>query len=124
MSFGYRELLGIMPPKEDPTTFRLYWKVTRSGVLFFCKKFIKEWKLWAPCPSAIKVYEGGKRISENQFDMGVHTFHVVERNRVDGNLILTVEVSDHYSIHSFSDEQLNEFAEELTDKPLPFFGSD
>lgn len=125
MSFGYRELKGIMPPTEDPSTFRLYWKETKNGILFFCKKFIKEWKLWAPCQSSIKVVEGGKRIPDNQFDMGIHTFHVVERTGPEEyKLIISVDVADHCSIHSFSGQQLHSFTEELTETPLPFFGTD
>jgi hypothetical protein len=116
---GFRILKGCLPPYEDPSKHRLFWrKLDDTKVIFFAQSWIENFKIWSPCISTLKVIEGGSRVPVSQFDMGndnVHQILLWNWDSLEGRqLVIVIDVRDHRSFQRFTDGQLSNFEGETT----------
>ena len=112
IKYGYRELRGCMPPNENPTKFRLFWRVlSELRVIFFAETWIKDFEIWAPCDSTMRIITGGSRVPINQFDRGSDSIHNIVKYGPTP-FEFTIEIRDHRSFQYFSWDQLSNFKDE------------
>lgn len=118
---GYRTLKGCLPPREDPTEFRLFWRpITEGKIIFWAQAYVKDFKMWVPCDSTVRVITGGSRVQLHQFDRGTDNVHQIIyfpqllSESSDSGLQLFVELRDHRSFQYFTFDQLSNFTDETT----------
>jgi len=108
LTCGIRTMTGCCPPKDNPSKFRLLWVPIAEDnrrAHFFMQIWIKEWEMWAPCDSTLRVISGGSRVPINQFDRGTDSIHKIIYYYDD--LKFMIEVKDHRSIQIFTPQQLS-----------------
>lgn len=99
---------GCLPPKDNPTSYRLFWRqVSDRKLIFFAQFFIKDFDLWCPVDSRLIVLSGGSRVPVNQFDKGHDSIHVVLRWEDDDDLHVNLEIKDLRTFLTFTPEQLS-----------------
>lgn len=107
-TFGYRELTGCLPPKDNPTRYRIFWReVSDKKLIFFAQLFVKDFDIWVPCDSRVFVITGGSRVPVNQFDRGSDSIHVILRWDEDDDLFIQLEIKDLRAFLTFTPEQLS-----------------
>lgn len=116
--YGYRELKGCLPPHDNPSKFRIYWtRASEKGshYIFFARAWIKDFEIWAPCDSTVRVITGGSRKNLNDFDRGTDNIHQIITWLGEKDLLISIEIRDHRSFQAFSEEQLNNLEGENTE---------
>lgn len=111
---AFRELKGCLPPFEDPSLYRFHYRLeSPQKVIFWGETFIKDFKLWAPSDTNIRIISGGSRVPISQFDRGTDIIQQVtlfnapsaftpEEYDNDWYLELMVEMRDHRSFQIFT----------------------
>lgn len=103
----YREVTGIMPPKEKPTKFRLYRKGTgvEGEFLFWVMYYVENFQLWTPVNSNILPVYNCCRRPRNDYDAGTDIYHIVTHLHKDQPFRFVLTVKDHDSIQEYTDFQ-------------------
>lgn len=114
---GVRQVKGAMPPFDDPTQFKLFWRMcTDNTVIFFMQKWSKDYKRWIPVVFDIRIVVGGARVPVNKFDFGKDIMHKVVVYRQEQPLEIMLDVYDHRSFQKFTHAQLSNFEGENTEE--------
>lgn len=98
----YREVTGIMPPKENPTKFRLYrTRIESDTYLHWVNYWVKDFEIWVPCSSTVWELKGCRRVMRTEFDSGSDIFHKMILDEGDCDYSLVIQAKDHCSVQKY-----------------------
>lgn len=117
--FGYREVRGCIPIIDSQTKFRIYWRpITETNFVFFVRIYNKDWSIWIPHTSHLKIYSGGTRKLTYDNDPGIDGYHTVfaYQTEDDSKFLMSFEMKDYRGFQQFTYAQLSNFEGELTEE--------
>lgn len=100
----YREVVGIMPPKEKPSRFRIYRIGT--GVdhewLFWVMYYVENFQVWTPVTSSVTPVYNCSRRQKTEFDLGSDLYHIITHFDQTSPYRFVISTKDHDSIQEYN----------------------